>query len=129
MPKIRRNIMGMNLFAQLTKVDEEKRLVYARAAQEVVDKSGEIMDYEGSKPNFKAWSAEFSKDTDGKSLGNVRAMHGKISVGKLTKIDFNDEEKAIDVCLKVIDNNEWQKVLEGLLSRSEHRGFIWSKDC
>jgi len=105
--------MGMNLFAQLTKVDEEKRLVYARAAQEVVDKSGEIMDYEGSKPNFKAWSAEFSKDTDGKSLGNVRAMHGKISVGKLTKIDFNDEEKAIDVCLKVIDNNEWQKVLEG----------------
>ncbi len=104
----------MNLFAQIRKVDEEKRLVYGRAAEEVVDKSDEIMDYASSKPHFQKWSEEVAKDTDGKSLGNVRAMHGKVAAGKLTGIDFNDGEKAIDICAKVVDDAEWKKVLEGV---------------
>ena len=104
----------MNLFAQIRKVDEAKRLVFGRIAEEVVDKSGEIMDYAKSKPYFVGWSEEIAKDTDGKSLGNVRAMHGKIAAGKLTQIDFNDAEKAVDVCSKVVDDGEWKKVLEGV---------------
>jgi hypothetical protein len=105
--------MGMNLFAQLTKVDEAKRLVFARAAQEVIDKSDEIMDYESSKPFFKAWSESVAKDSDGKSLGNVRAMHGKIAAGKLTQIDFNDDEKAVDVCAYISDDQEFRKCVDG----------------
>jgi hypothetical protein len=108
----------MNLFAQIRKVDEEKRLVYGRLTQEVVDKSDEILDYESSKPHFVKWSQEIAKDTDGKSVGNLRAMHGKVAAGKFTEINFNDAEKAIDVCAKVVDNNEWSKVLEGV-----YRGF------
>ncbi len=104
----------MKLFAQIRKVDEAKRLVYGRAAEEVVDKADEIMDYESSKPHFMKWSEDIAKDTDGKSLGNLRAMHGKVAAGKLTGIDFNDAEKAIDVCAKVVDDNEWKKVLEGV---------------
>jgi hypothetical protein len=104
----------MELFAQLTKVDVEKRLVYGRAAQEVADKSGEIMDYASSKPNFEKWSADVSAASDGQSLGNLRAMHGKVAAGKLTQIEFNDAANAIDVCCKVVDNNEWDKVLEGV---------------
>ena len=104
----------MRLFAQLTKVDAAKRLVYGRACQEVVDHVGEVFDYAKSKPHFVAWSEECAKDTDGKSLGNVRAMHGKVAAGKLTAIDFNDAEKAIDVAAKVVDDNEWNKVLEGV---------------
>jgi hypothetical protein len=80
----------------------------------VVDKADEIMDYASSKPYFQKWSEDIAKDTDGKSLGNVRSMHGKVATGKLTGIDFNDTEKAIDVCAKVVDDNEWQKVLEGV---------------
>jgi hypothetical protein len=105
--------MTMRLFAQITKVDQAKRLVYGRACQEVVDKSGEILDYAKSKPYFEAWSAGIAKDTDGKSLGNIRAMHGKVSAGKITAIDFNDTDKAIDICAKVVDDNEWNKVQEG----------------
>lgn len=105
--------MNMNLFATLTKVDEAKRLVFARAAQEVVDKSDEIMDYESSKPYFKKWSDEVAADTDGKSLGNVRAMHGKIAAGKLVQIDFNDTEKAIDVCAYISDDQEFRKCCDG----------------
>ncbi len=104
----------MKLFAQIRKVDEAKRLVFGRLAQETVDKSDEIMDYESSKPYFKAWSDAIAKDTGGKSLGNLRAMHGKVAAGKFTAIDFNDAEKAIDVCAKVVDDGEWKKVCEGV---------------
>ena len=104
----------MKLFAQIQKVDEEKRLVYGRAADETPDKSKEKMDYDGSKPHFQKWSTEMSKDTDGKSLGNVRAMHGKVAAGVLKGIDFDDTARTIDVCAKVVDDNEWKKVLEGV---------------
>lgn len=104
----------MQVFAQIRKVDEQKRLVFGRAAEEAVDKSGEIMDYVTSKPHFVNWSDDIAKDTGGKSLGNVRAMHGKVAAGKLTGIEFNDAEKAIDVCAKIVDDSEWKKVLEGV---------------
>lgn len=102
------------MFAQITKVDAEKREVWGRLVQEVPDRAGEIFDYESSKPYFKAWNDEFAAATDGKSLGNMRAMHGKVAAGKFTHVEFNDAEKAIDVCGKVVDDAEWKKVLEGV---------------
>jgi len=110
--------MNAHMFARLTKVDAEKRLVFGRLAEEVADKSDEIMDYASSKPYFKAWSDEFAKDTDGKSLGALRAMHGKVAAGKFIEINYDDVGKTVDVVAKVIDDNEWTKVLEGV-----YRGF------
>ena len=110
--------MSMNLFAQLTKIDEEKRLIHGVAADETPDKSGEIFNYQDSKPNFEKWSAEFSKDTDGKSVGALRSMHGKVAAGKLTDIQFDDVAKSINIVAKVVDDQEWRKVLEGV-----YRGF------
>jgi hypothetical protein len=106
--------MGLNLFAQITKVDEAKRLVTGRAVQEVPDRADEIFDYATSRPYFEAWSKSFADDTDGKSLGNVRAMHGKVAAGKVTALDFNDGDKAIDISAKIVDDGEWNKVLEGV---------------
>lgn len=105
---------NMRIFARITKVDEAKRLVIGRAAQEVVDKDEEVFDYETSKPNFMKWSAEVFAESGGKSYGNMRAMHANIAAGKVTNIDFNDTEKAIDIETKVVDDNEWKKVLEGV---------------
>lgn len=105
---------NLNLFARLLKVDEEKRLVYGRAVAEEPDHANEVFDYEKSKPHFQAWSEGFSKSTDGKSVGNLRAMHGKTAAGKLNEITFVDAEKAIDVCAEVVDDNEWKKVLKGV---------------
>lgn len=107
---------SMNLFIPITKVDEEKRLVYGIATQEVLDKANEIMDYESSKPNFEKWSKEIEKASGGKSLGNVREMHSNKAAGKLTQLNFNDDGKAIEVCAKVVDNDSWSKVLEGVLT-------------
>lgn len=108
----------MKLFAKLMKVDVAKRQVWGRATQEVPDKSGEIFDYETSVPHFKDWSASFEKATEilgeaGKSLGNIRAMHGRVAAGKVIAIDFNDADKAIDIGTEITDDAEWGKVLKG----------------
>jgi hypothetical protein len=102
------------IFAQLYKVDEERRLVYGRAASEEPDHSDEVMDYESSKPLFQEWSAAVHKDSGGKSFGNVREMHQPLAVGKLTDIEFLDDDRAIDITVKVVDDAAWEKVLEGV---------------
>jgi len=106
--------MDFRLFVPLTKVDVEKRLVYGTIAEEIPDKANEIMDYQSARPEFEAWSAEIAKASDGKSVGNLRAMHGNIAAGKLETIAFDDEGKRIECCGKVVDDAEWAKVLEGV---------------
>lgn len=101
------------IFVPLKKVDEENRLVYGRITQEVVDKSGEMMDYASSKPYFEKWSNDIHAASGGLSKGNVRVMHGMAVAGKLTDLVFDDDDKAIDVCAKVVDDAEWEKVIEG----------------
>ena len=101
------------VFVPLTKVDEEKRLVYGTITQEILDKSGEVMDYESSKPYFEKWSNEIHEASGGLSKGNLRVMHGLSVAGKLTDINFDDDAKAIDVCAKVVDDKQWEMVLEG----------------
>ena len=104
----------MNIFIPITKVDVDKRLVYGILNEETPDKSGEIMDYASAKPAFQKWSDEQSEASGGKSLGNVRAMHGSIAAGKLTDLSFDDDNKRVEGCAKIIDDAEWQKVLEGV---------------
>lgn len=105
---------NLKLFAQLAKIDEGRREVWGIATAEVVDKDGEIFDYESSKPYFKAWSAEIEKATDGKSLGNVREMHTSSAVGKLISLTFDDEQKRIQVGAKIVDDAAWKKCTDGV---------------
>ena len=105
---------NFSVFVPLLKVNEEQRLVYGVMAEEVLDNSGEIFDYQSSKPNFEKWSDDAYATSDGKSKGNLRVMHGSVAAGKLTDISFDDEAKRIECCAKVVDDNEWKKVLEGV---------------
>jgi hypothetical protein len=104
----------LKLFAPIAKIDEAKREVWGSATSELVDKDGEIFDYETSKPYFKAWSDEISKATDGKSLGNVREMHEPSAVGKLVEIGFDDEIKEVRVGAKIVDDEAWRKCVQGV---------------
>jgi hypothetical protein len=104
----------MPLFIPISKVDIAQRTVYGVLSQETPDKSGEILDYATAKPAFQTWSDEQSKASNGKSLGNVRAMHGKIAAGKLTDLSFDDDNKRIEGCAKIVDDAEWEKVMEGV---------------
>lgn len=104
----------LKLFVRLAKVDEAQRIVYGTAIDETPDRVKEVFDYATSKPMFEEWSAGFEKVTDGKSFGNVRSMHGTTAAGKLTQITFDDDGKKIDVAAKIVDENEWNKVVEGV---------------
>ena len=78
------------------------------------DRGGEICDYASTKPYFETWSAEARSASGGKSLGAVRAMHGRVAAGKLTDIAFDDEGKRILIAAKIVDDDEWLKVTEGV---------------
>lgn len=101
-------------FLPLFKADQATQTIWARAAAEEPDKAREIMDYASAKPQFEEWSNRFREATLGKSLGNIRAMHSpRHLAGKVTDIVYNDDQKAVDICLKVLDPNDWVKVEEG----------------
>lgn len=103
-------------FFKLVKADSRTRTVVGIAAAEVPDKVGEIFDYESSKPLVKAWSDERRRDTEGKSLGNVREQHTSRAVGKLTDLLFNDAQKQIEVAAEIADGDVWKKVEDGIYS-------------
>jgi hypothetical protein len=88
--------MDFRLFIPITKVDAARRLVYGTVAEEIADKSGEIMDYASARPEFESWSADIAKASDGRSL------------------TFDDDKRRIEACGKIVDDGEWQKVLEGV---------------
>ena len=104
----------LRMFARLTKVNEVRHEVTGVLAEEAPDKSGEIFDYESSKPFFKAWNAEFEKATEGRSLGNVREMHQPVAIGKFVRVEYDDAAKQIVVTAKIVDGRAWQKVTEGV---------------
>ena len=106
--------MNLQLFIPITKIDVAQRLVYGTIAEEIPDHADEIMDYATAKPMFEAWSAEIAKASNGRSVGNLRAMHGSVAAGKLDRITFDDGARRIATVAKVVDNSEWQKVLEGV---------------
>jgi len=104
----------MNRFIPITKVDAERREVWGVAAEEAPDKSDEVMDYEWSKPNFEKWSQAIQLASGGKSLGNVRAMHQPVAAGKIIDMHLDDATKTIHIGTKIVDDNEWNKVVEGV---------------
>ena len=105
---------ALDLFLPLAKVDLDRRLVSGVATAETPDRAGEIFDYASSKPYFEQWSAEALAASGGKSFGAVRAMHGPVAAGKLTDIAFDDDAKRITVAAKIVDDDEWRKVQEGV---------------
>jgi hypothetical protein len=121
----------LDLFIPITKVDAAQRLVYGIATAEIEDRSGEICDYETTKPYYEKWSDEIAKSTGGKSLGNLRAMHSTVAAGKITALAFNDARKQIEICAKIVDDGEWLKVREGVYTGFSQGGSYirrWADD-
>ena len=121
----------LRLNIPITKVDAARRLVTGVATAEVADRSGEICDYASTKPMYEKWSEAISASSGGKSLGNLRAMHGLVAAGKVTALSFNDAAKQIEICAKVVDDAEWAKVEEGVYTGFSQGGAYarrWTDD-
>jgi hypothetical protein len=102
------------MFIPITKVDEKLHQVWGRAYQEVRDHTDEKLDWPSSLPEFKKWSDESYRLSNGQSKGNIRAMHQPIAAGKLIDFQMNQAEKAMDIGTEIVDENEWQKCMKGV---------------
>ena len=117
----------MQIFARITKVDEATRRVTGIAASEAIDHAKEALDYDLSKQYFTDWSTGIAKATDGKSVGNLRVMHGNVVAGKLVEMTCDDVSKAFPITAEVTDDNEWRKVLAGCYTGFSIGGSYVSK--
>jgi hypothetical protein len=105
-----------DFFVPLSKVDAARREVWGYATVEEGDHTGQIMDYESSLPHFEKWSADTMQRSGGKSLGNVREMHNPVAAGKLVEFKPDGARKGFWVGAKVVDEQSWQKVEDGVLT-------------
>lgn len=99
-------LKGLKLSIPITKVesgDDGTVIVEGIATSEALDSQGEVVEYEASKAAFAEWTGAFSKATDGKSLGNIREMHGDVAAGKAIAWYPDDAAKSITIKAHVVD--------------------------
>ena len=96
----------MFLSLPITKVDEEKRMVYGTMTTEDLDSQGDITDYDSACKALESWP------------GNVREQHdNKKAVGSAVEIMKNDTGRKVDVGVYVSKGapDTWEKVLDKTL--------------
>lgn len=94
-------------FFEISKVDEEKRMVYGYGTTEAVDADGDIIDLE----TVKALMPEYMKHPA------LWEMHQPNVAGSVTEWD-KDDEKGLPIGAHVTDEQAWAKVKAG-----DYRGF------
>lgn len=101
-------------FIPFVKVDAARREVSGIVTAEVPDKDDEVCDYDKSKPYYQAVIDEMSKATGGKNFFPLREMHQLSAVGKCLGFEFKDRDREIHMTFKVVDDDAWKKVDEGV---------------
>lgn len=122
------NVDFLSLQIANADIDQERRIVRGVFISEEPNNQDHIFDYASSKPYISRWSRKFAADTNGKSKGNVRAMHGLTKkgvelVGTVAEIAYNDKSKQIEGAVHVVDDECWRKVQEGVIT-----GFSFGGD-
>ena len=98
--------VSMKLFAEISKVDDEKRMVYGYASTEALDNQGEKV----SKDALARALPDYMK------FANIREMHQPSAVGVAKQANIDD--KGMYLAAKVVDDTAWKKVKEGV-----YKGF------
>jgi phage head maturation protease len=88
----------MRQFWEITKVDEEQRIVSGYASTEAMDSQKEIV----TKDAIQAALPEYLK------FGNVREMHQNSAVGIAVGAEM--DEKGLRLDAHIVDENAWKKV-------------------
>jgi phage head maturation protease len=97
---------AMRVFAEITKVDEEKRMVYGYASTIALDSQGERV----SKAALEEALPDYMR------FANVREMHQPSAVGVAKEAEVDDT--GLYLAAKVVDDTAWLKVKEGV-----YKGF------
>jgi len=102
-------------FVPFHKVDEEQRMVWGRATDETVDSESDVIDYGATKAAVAEWT----------QWRNIREMHQPSAVGVAVEITLDDAAKALDLGVKVVDNEAWRKVKEGVYKGFSVAGLVF----
>lgn len=96
----------VKLFTNISKVDDEKRMVYGYASTGVLDSQGDIITTDAMEKAFP----------DYMKFANIREMHTDSAVGIVKEFSFDENGTFIGV--EVVDDNAWKKVKKGV-----YKGF------
>ncbi len=90
----------VKLYAQITKVDEDKRIVEGFATTEAVDSQGEVVKLSAIKKALP----EYMK------YANLREMHQWSAVGRTIAAKADEKKKGLWIRGKIIDDTAWEKI-------------------
>ncbi len=93
---------NFQFFLPITKIDRERRIVSGYATTETKDLDGEIISTDAVRkalPGYMQWR-------------NIREMHRASAVGKAQ--EANVDGKGLFLSAKIVDNDAWKKVDEGV---------------
>ena len=106
----------LRLYARFEKVDHAARMVYGYASTEALDSHGEIVRKDAvaaALPDFMRW-------------GNIREMHQASAVGKAKEAQI--DEHGLWLGAKIVDDDAWEKVKEGVYSGFSIAGHVTGRD-
>ncbi len=102
----------IGLFAAISRVDEEQRLVYGIATDETPVREWDdievVVSHAATKQAVQRWL----------EWGNIREMHQPSAVGVATEVSFNDEARQTFLTARIVDDAAWEKVKAGV-----YKGF------
>ena len=102
------NTGAFSYFIPFAKVDPDKREVSGIAVSNKLDNQNEIIEWEATVnavPEYSKWR-------------NLREMHQPSAVGTVPVIDLDNVQKQMLITAKVVDDDAWRKVKEGV-----YKGF------
>src|SRR3990167_9594773 len=102
----------IKIFIPFNKKDEDKRLVGGYASSETLDSQGEIVEKDAIARALPGYLGEYDQEKKRYKLGGLREMHQLSAVGKTVKAIVDTKGLYIDG--KVVDDNAWKKVKEGV---------------
>lgn len=103
------------VFVPIQKMDKQNKLVWGYASTEMQDSDGEVVEREAV---VNAWD-------DYMQWANIREMHQLSAVGK-TK-EYMHDDKGTWIAAKIVDENAWKKVEEGVYMGFSLGGDILKK--
>jgi HK97 family phage prohead protease len=107
----------MKIFVPIAKLDDEQRLVYGYATTEALDAHGEVVKreaIEAALPHYMRFA-------------NIREMHQLSAVGVAKEAEF--DEKGLYLKAKVVDDEAWAKVREGVYKGFSIGGRVTRRDA
>ncbi len=108
----------MKLFVpfDLSKADDEQRIVEGYASTEALDSQNEIVKREALERALPDWL----------KFGNIREMHQPSAVGVAVTAEHDD--KGLKLCAKIVDPLAWEKVKAGVYKGFSIGGRVTNRD-